>query len=378
MPYTLNLDLEDFMANYWQKKPLLIKQGFVEFEDPIDESDLAALAQEDEADSRLVSHTDGTQWHVAHGPFDNFEHLGDSQWSLLVQGVDHWIPDAAELIRPFQFIPQWRIDDLMVSFSMPGGGVGPHLDQYDVFIVQGKGRRHWRVGAQQETQSHCPHPDLLQVKAFEAIIDAELEPGDILYIPPGCPHEGYANTPALNYSIGFRAPSERELFSGLADYLIDHDLGNRRFSDPSRATYGNHCGKVNESDIAQLKAMLQSIIDDESLLRASLLQQLSTPKRELSLDPIEGVLTNSDVIQFLEDGGELTWVSGVRRLYTLGTGLYVNGEKLDAGLAENDMELLADNTNLGLAQLKQASDLSLFAEVITTLTQQGLLFSMTE
>lgn len=119
--------------------------------------------------------TEDGKWQVSHGPFESYDHLGETNWSLLVQAVNHWHEPTAALMRPFRELPDWRIDDLMISFSVPGGGVGPHLDQYDVFIIQGTGRRRWRVGEKLQMKQHCPHPDLLQVDPFEAIIDEELE-----------------------------------------------------------------------------------------------------------------------------------------------------------------------------------------------------------
>lgn len=201
MDYQLDLDWPDFLQRYWQKRPVILKRGFKNFIDPLSPDELAGLAMENEVDSRLVSHEDG-RWHVSHGPFESFDHLGENNWSLLVQAVDHWHEPAAALMRPFRPLSDWRMDDLMISFSVPGGGVGPHFDQYDVFIIQGSGRRRWRVGEKTEMKQHCPHPDLLQVGPFDAIIDEEMEPGDILYIPPGFPHEGYSLENALNYSVG--------------------------------------------------------------------------------------------------------------------------------------------------------------------------------
>uniref|UniRef100_A0A6V7KC56 JmjC domain-containing protein n=1 Tax=Bracon brevicornis TaxID=1563983 RepID=A0A6V7KC56_9HYME len=133
--YQLNLDWPSLMANYWQKRPVVNKQGFTDFIDLISPDELAGLAMENEVESRLVSH-DAGKWQVSHGPFDSFDHLGEHNWSLLVQAVDHWHDASAALIRPFRHIPDWRTDDLMISFSVPGGGVGPHIDQYDVFIIQ--------------------------------------------------------------------------------------------------------------------------------------------------------------------------------------------------------------------------------------------------
>lgn len=141
MEYQLTLNWPDFLERHWQKRPVVLKRGFNNFIDPISPDELAGLAMESEVDSRLVSHQDG-KWQVSHGPFESYDHLGETNWSLLVQAVNHWHEPTAALMRPFRELPDWRIDDLMISFSVPGGGVGPHLDQYDVFIIQGTGRRH--------------------------------------------------------------------------------------------------------------------------------------------------------------------------------------------------------------------------------------------
>ena len=170
MEYQLTLNWPDFLERHWQKRPVVLKRGFNNFIDPISPDELAGLAMESEVDSRLVSHQDG-KWQVSHGPFESYDHLGETNWSLLVQAVNHWHEPTAALMRLFRELPDWRIDDLMISFSVPGGGVGPHLDQYDVFIIQGTGRRRWRVGEKLQMKQHCPHPDLLQVDPFEAIID---------------------------------------------------------------------------------------------------------------------------------------------------------------------------------------------------------------
>ena len=134
MDYKLNLDWQSFLDSHWQKRPLLIKKGFANFIDPISPDELAGLAMEDEVDSRLVSHKEGI-WQVSHGPFESYDHLGEKNWSILVQAVDHWHYPSSALMKPFRVLSDWRMDDLMISYSVPGGGVGPHLDQYDVFII---------------------------------------------------------------------------------------------------------------------------------------------------------------------------------------------------------------------------------------------------
>lgn len=204
MEYHVEINWPDFIQRYWQKRPVVLKRGIKNFVDPISPDELAGLAMENEVDSRLVSHLDG-KWQVSHGPFESYDHMGENNWSLLVQAVNHWHQPAAALMSPFRVLPDWRTDDLMISFSVPGGGVGPHLDQYDVFIIQGTGRRRWRVGDKVPLKQHCPHPDLLQVDPFEAIIDEEMEPGDILYIPPGFPHEAIRwRTPSTTRSVSAR------------------------------------------------------------------------------------------------------------------------------------------------------------------------------
>ena len=230
-----NLCEQEFLNQYWQKKPLLIKQGFTDFQDPIEAEELAGLAMEESIESRIVTNHNN-DWQAYQGPFEDFEKLTEQHATLLVQAVDHWHSDAAQLLQPFRFIPNWRIDDLMISYSTPKGGVGPHLDQYDVFIIQGQGKRHWRVGLPDPTlKQFAQNKKLLQVEQFEAVIDCILEPGDILYIPPGCPHEGYAIENALNYSVGFRAPNQQDLFSSFADHVIDTDSGQKRYTDHTLA-----------------------------------------------------------------------------------------------------------------------------------------------
>ena len=145
---TLNLadfSLEHFMAYYWQQRPVVIRQGFAHFEDLISPNDLAGLAMEEAVESRLVYKTDG-QWQAESGPFESYKRFGKTGWTLIVQAVNHYSPEVAELVKPFAFIPKWRLDDVMISYATPGGGVGPHIDLYDVFICQGSGRRQWRVG----------------------------------------------------------------------------------------------------------------------------------------------------------------------------------------------------------------------------------------
>ena len=260
------LSEQAFLSQYWQKKPLLIKAGFKDFQDPLDANELAGLAMEDSIESRIITNHN-QQWQSHQGPFDDFEILTDQHSTLLVQAVDHWHPEAAQLLEPFRFIPNWRIDDLMISYSTPGGGVGPHLDQYDVFIIQGEGKRHWRVGLPDPTlKQFAQNKTLLQVEAFSAVIDCILEPGDILYIPPGCPHEGYAVENALNYSVGFRAPNQQDLLSSFADHIIDTESGQKRYTDHTLALRDSK-GELTQSEVDKVKTLMQALIENDSLFK---------------------------------------------------------------------------------------------------------------
>lgn len=325
MDYQLDLDWQDFLQRYWQKRPVVLKGAFKNFVDPISPDELAGLAMENEVDSRLISHHDG-RWQVTHGPFESYDHLGESDWSLLVQAVDHWHVPSAALMRPFRQLPDWRIDDLMISFSVPGGGVGPHLDQYDVFIIQGTGRRRWRVGEKTPLKQHCPHPDLLQVEPFDAIIDEVLQPGDMLYIPPGFPHEGYALENALNYSVGFRAPNGRELIGGFADYVLANDLGGRRYSDPA-LTPRAHPAQVESDELETLRAMMSEMLQDKQTFSHWFGEFISQSRHELDLAPPEPPYQADEIYELLQSGEMLERLGGLRVL-RIGETCFVNGERI--------------------------------------------------
>ncbi|MCC2615328.1 cupin domain-containing protein [Aestuariibacter halophilus] len=277
--YTLhNFDRQSFLRNYWQKSPVVLKQLLPDFDDPIDEHELAGLAMEEDIDARIVRRS-GDQWHVAHGPFEDFSAQCVDQWSLLVQGVDNLVPAARALLDAFTFLPVWRREDVMVSFAVPGAGVGPHLDQYDVFIVQGKGQRHWQVGGRGDYQEQTPHPALRQVSGFEPVIDVVLSSGDVLYIPPGCPHAGQAITDSMSFSVGCRAPSQADLFSALADHLIDQ-CSTPRFADPNMPVR-TFAGDLLSSEVDDLRQLMRARIDDPSFSQW-LASHLSQPHREFA------------------------------------------------------------------------------------------------
>lgn len=320
--------LEHFMQHYWQQKPVVIRQGFQQFKDLISPEELAGLACEEEVDSRLVYKKSG-KWQAETGPFESYDHLGKTGWSLIVQAVNHWSPEVAELVKPFDFIPKWRLDDVMISYSTPKGGVGPHIDLYDVFICQGSGRRQWRVGNKGPHRQFAAHAALLHVDPFEAIIDVELLPGDILYIPPGFPHDGVSLETSMSFSVGFRGKSACDMLSGLADYVIDKELGSTLFSDPGRPIH-HHQGQINAADFAGIRAQLQSILDNDTLVADFAGSYLSKTKCQLDLQPLDDPMDDADLLNTLKTQS-LVRTGGLRCFYvdaTVGEGVcYVDGER---------------------------------------------------
>ena len=252
-----------FLRDYWQKRPLLVRNAFKGFISPITPEDLAGLACEDAALSRIVMHETGVsgsldQWLLRHGPFPEelFPTLPHQDWTLLVQDVDKWDADVAALLTAFDFLPRWRIDDVMVSFAAPGGSVGAHVDHYDVFLLQGLGRRHWQIDTS-ATPSLAFRQDseLKLLSRFEPTHDWVLEPGDMLYLPPGVPHHGIAEDACLTFSIGMRAPAASELLGDFVDDLIDGSSDSQRYADPDLVPAGD----PNEIDAASMLRVLEAL-----------------------------------------------------------------------------------------------------------------------
>ncbi|MDR3481983.1 MAG: cupin domain-containing protein [Burkholderiaceae bacterium] len=349
-----DFSVEDFLSNYWQQKPVVIRQGFKNFEDLISPDELAGLACEEEVESRLVYKTDGL-WQAESGPFESYAHLGEQGWCLIVQAVDHWAPEVAALVQPFSFIPKWRFDDVMISYSTPGGGVGPHIDLYDVFICQGSGRRRWRVGDLGNHRQFAAHAALLHTDPFDAIIDAELQAGDILYIPPGFPHEGVSLEHSMSFSVGFRSKSASHMLSGLADYLIDNELGSALIADPKRPPHTQQ-GRIDADDFARIKAQMQAVLDDNALIADFAGSFLSKTKCELDLQALDEPFYGRELVNELTRHS-LIRLGGLRCFYvdeTVNQGIcYINGERYDLGAACHGAVLaLCDNEVLSYALLE--------------------------
>ncbi|OZG73705.1 transcription factor [Hahella sp. CCB-MM4] len=313
-----SISIEEFLAEYWQKKPLLIKNLFPEFECPLDHNDLAGLSLEDEVESRIVfENLDGKPWQLMHGPFeaDFLETLPEENWTLLVQGLDHWIPEIADLLDRFRFLPNWRVDDIMASFAPVGGSVGPHYDQYDVFLIQAEGRRKWQIGpvctAQTERLEGTP---LRIIKDMQVTDEWVLEPGDALYLPPAVAHYGVALEHCITLSVGFRSPTQAELISSFTDYCCEQASVNRHLTDATIRPLPNP-GLIQEDVINDFKGFLRELIDNEPMMKTWFGEYVTSPKHEGIVEAVDDEeRISEDELQelFLVPEVQFRWNEGSR------------------------------------------------------------------
>lgn len=277
------ISAEIFLREYWQKKPLLIRQAIPGFEGLLTPEELAGLACEDDVQSRIVQWV-SERWQLQQGPFDEavFSTLPEQDWTLLVQGVNQHLPQAADLMQRFCFIPFARLDDLMVSYAPDGGGVGPHFDSYDVFLLQGLGKRLWRLSEQSDL-TLVPDAPLRILQHFYTEQEYLLEPGDMLYLPPQVAHWGIAVGSCMTYSIGFRAPAVKELVSGFLDYLQDAlSLGRlavdgQHYQDPDLALQSNPA-LISVNMQARMRQMLEALKWKEADMQCFFGRYLTEPK----------------------------------------------------------------------------------------------------
>ena len=283
-----DLPPERFLELHWQRSPALFQAAFPGFRSPISADELAGLACEEDVESRLVHGSLGASWRLEHGPFDaqRFARLPKKDWTLLVQDVDKYVPEIAVLLEPFRFIPDWRIDDIMVSFAAPGGSVGPHTDQYDVFLLQAHGRRRWQL-AERFDPTLRTDADLKILANFEPERELIAEPGDVLYLPPNVAHYGVALDEAMTFSIGFRAPDQRELLGAFAEDLMAAASSELRFRDPGRSA-ATKPSELAASDLEQLRGLLRAgLTRSDSELDAFIARYLTRNKPHLEADAVE-------------------------------------------------------------------------------------------
>lgn len=278
------LSVEEFLNVYWQKKPLLIRRAIPDFKGLLNSQQLIELACADDTQARLVTQLRG-KFELHQSPFvpDDFAGFGKTKWTVLVQGVNHHLPAAAELLKRFDFIPHTRLDDLMVSYAPKGGGVGPHFDSYDVFLLQGPGHRRWQISTQAD-RTLIEGAPLRILSDFKVEQEWVLEAGDMLYLPPHCAHNGIAEDDCMTYSIGFRTPAYQELAEQFLVYLQDRICVTGMYADPDLSTQ-EHPSEISSAMLDQVARAIKQVRWDKEDIANFLGCYLSEPKPHIFFDP---------------------------------------------------------------------------------------------
>jgi 50S ribosomal protein L16 3-hydroxylase len=329
----LPVDLSVFLTEYWQKKPLVLRKAITNFNNPLSPDELAGLALEEDIESRLVWKTPGKlpEWHLRRGPFheNDFSSLPPTHWTLLVQGVDRIVPEVSLLFDHFKFIPQWRMDDVMISYAVNHGSVGPHYDHYDVFLYQTSGRRKWFLTTQLcKPENYIANVELRIMKEFVVEDEFILEPGDMLYLPPHVGHHGVSlSDDCMTYSFGYRSYRGQELLYSLGEYLEEQGGLNPLYSDPN---WSNNRSTVLIPPQAWKNAqnILCQMLQEESVIKtwfASYVTTLDAGAEQQLLEPDEQADEDLFASELPEHAG-LIWDPVCRRAYLESPlQLFING-----------------------------------------------------
>lgn len=370
-----NLTPSEFLAEYWQKKPLLIKNAIPNFKGLLSPEELAGLACEDDIQSRIVEYIKG-KWHAHHGPFDaaDFAKLPDQpskehNWTLLVQSVNHYLPEACSLLQQFNFIPHVRLDDLMVSYAPDGGGVGPHFDSYDVFLLQGQGKRLWRISEQSDLTLVEDAP-LRILKNFDTVQEWLLEAGDMLYLPPHLAHWGIAvsdgGKDCMTYSIGFRAPKNQELATEFLGFMQDKFNQEQIMFDgiyqDADLTLQKHPAEIGKKMINAVSENLQKIKWTDELVSEFIGTYLSEPKTDVVFDGNKKISLRA----FSEKLSTLGIKLDLKSLMLFSDNcFFLNGEMINfTDKSAAILKILADNRRI------VGEDLKAYQPINSTLLQQ--------
>ncbi|MFV5658932.1 cupin domain-containing protein [Acinetobacter pittii] len=324
---------EQFLAEYWQKKPLLVRNGLPEIIGLLQPQDVQELALEEHASARLIRQKDKNpnEWHAKSSPLTK----GDFQklpklWSILVQAVDHYSFDLSELWKKFPFIPQWRRDDIMVSYAPKGGSVGKHFDFYDVFLVQGHGHRRWQLGQMCDANTaFVPNQPLKLLPEIDVQFDEVLAPGDLLYVPPGMAHYGVAEDDCLTFSFGFRMPNVAGMMERISDQFSANTLLQNPVIDIARKQM-SQIGEINSTELSYLKDLVLAQLQDSTALDEAIMSYMSEPKYPDNI-PEPDEIEADDLQEILHEGYEVLLEPASRLLYTESDGIlsfWGNGEAL--------------------------------------------------
>ena len=374
------LSIEAFLEHYWQKKPLLVRGAIPHFISPLTPEQLMELSCETDAEARLILEKHGDYpWQLLHGPFEeDFHDLPASHWTLLVQEVNRFVPEVSKLLDSFRFIPSWRIDDIMVSYAPDQGGVGAHVDNYDVFLLQGMGHRRWQImNTPVEEEIILPDLDIRILQRFRPDEDWVLSPGDMLYLPPRIPHKGVAEKDCMTFSIGFRAPSHRDILSNFIGYAAELADPLTRYSDPDLSLQ-SHPSEIQPDVLTKVRQVILDAIKDEKLIDTWFGSYITESQRGYTSFPLEDTLTPQDVIEQLDNDATLQRVPGITFAFFLDpegdAQLFANGLTfLFPSPIARSVPVICEADTIHQTNLSPVLESEVFLELLTEMINEGLL-----
>ena len=368
------LSTSRFIREFWQKKPLLIRQAFPEFSNPLDADELAGLACDPDIPSRLITHTPPATWDCRHGPFDEqtLQSLPSEHWSLLLSDIEKHLPEFRRYIEPFRFIADWRIDDLMISLAPAGGSVGPHIDRYDVFLLQAHGTRRWQTSSTPLLDADIlPGTELQILRDFAPDSNAVLKPGDMLYLPPGVAHHGIALDTCMTWSIGFRAPAVQQMMLAACDRAIEKLDGEPLFEDVQQADQVP--GEITAATLQQARKTVERAFQQSLDSIDSWFGRLVTENHH-GVDDDEAEINAETLLNHIHDGGIVERHSHSKFAF-IGNGevshLFVDGEQYRCH--STFAELLCHRHQLNGEDLAPYLNTSAIAQLLCALIANGAL-----
>ena len=376
------LSPREFLEQYWQKRPLVIRNAVPDLAAPLTPEELAGLACEEGVESRLVRGDGAAKpWEYREGPFESedFTSLPERDWTVLVQGVDRLMPGVAELVEPFRFFPNWRLDDVMVSYAAPGGSVGPHVDRYDVFLLQGLGQRRWQIEREPvEDEVLRPDTELRVLARFAPHEEWVLEPGDMLYLPPGIAHHGTAVTPCLTFSVGFRAPDDLGLLAGYAESVMRSLDPGARYRDPDLLPRDDP-GRLEAGELERIRKSVRRFGRDDRHVDRWFAAFISEPKPHEMPEPLDPPY-DAEELRGRLDEGELLLRSAIPHFVYIprvrgGARMFVGGTEYELDAAHAPFaELVTGREPLDAATLALWLNRDDTRRVLLDLVNRGFLF----
>ena len=374
------LSIEAFLEHYWQKKPLLIRSAIPGFSSPVSPEQLMQLSHEDDVEARLVLEKGGDYpWQLLYGPFEeDFHDMPESHWSILVQEVNRYVPEVNELLESFKFIPSWRIDDVMVSYAPKDGGVGAHIDNYDVFLLQGMGHRRWQImNTPVVDEVILPDLDVSILQKFRPDEDWILSPGDMLYLPPRIAHKGIAQDDCMTYSIGFRAPSHSEILASFLGYASEQLDPDERYNDPD-LVFQPRPGEIQPSVLQKIRSIIRETIKDDTLIDSWFGSFITESQRGYPQMPPDLPLKTDKILAQLKEGRSMTRVPGISYAFieepSGDAHLFANGyDFLFPAPIAKAAPILCDGPYINKLNLSSFMDSQTFLNTLTEMINEGLL-----